>query len=166
MADRHLPACALLLFLALAARGEAVEVHHHSKWLVADGTISRTLVADPERWIRDRESFIRKAGGGRLPVVYKLDEDFVTAARTRRSIAVVDDCGEALCGVATDELRDEWELADLRALFAPRDAPPLDRQAIAAAKGGRWEGEDVRAIAADIAKSGITIDPTDRLAYV
>src|SRR6267142_1444083 len=93
---KRVPGCALLLLLlALGARGEAVEVHHHSQWLVADGHISRTLVADPQRWIRDRESFVRKAGGGRLPVIYHLDEDFVAAARTRRSIAVVDDCGDA-----------------------------------------------------------------------
>jgi len=111
----------MLLLIALLV----TPVHHQSKYLVADGAISQELVADPAKWLATREAFIRKhaRGDAHLPVVYKLDEDFVTAARTRQSIEVVDDCGEALCGVATDELVEDWEAADLRALH--RSAPAL-----------------------------------------
>jgi len=110
-----------LLLLLLALPCIADEVHHRGEWLVADGVISRALVADPAKWIATREAFIRAHApkSARLPVVYKLDEDFVVAARTRKSISVVDECGEALCGVATDELVGEWEVADLRILRAP-----------------------------------------------
>jgi len=117
----------MLLLIALLV----TPVHHHTKFLVADGAISQELVADPAKWLATREAFIRAhaAGDAHLPVVYKLDEDFVTAARTRQSIEVVDDCGDALCGVATDELVEDWNAADLRALHRPpipvgRQAPP------------------------------------------
>lgn len=130
----------------------AAAIHHQSRWLVADGSISRELVADPAKWIAAREAFIRdvaeKHPQAALPVVYKLDEDFVAAARTRESIEVVDDCGKALCGVATDELREEWELADVRALLTVTNAQ-------AAAILGRWMGEDPRVIAADIGRAGV-----------
>lgn len=134
------------MFLLLAA----FIVHHHTSLLVADGAISRELVADPAQWLAAREAFIRAHAtpDAHLPVVYKLDEDFVTAARTRQSVEVVDDCGGALCGVATDELRDEWELADVRAMFSIPNAK-------AAAMLGRWKGEDPRAIAYDIKRAGV-----------
>jgi hypothetical protein len=105
------------MFLLIAA----LLVHHHTKWLVADGAISTELVADPAKWLATREAFIRAhaPADAKLPIVYKLDEDFVTAARTRQSIEVVDDCGDALCGVATDELVEDWEAADLRRLHVP-----------------------------------------------
>jgi hypothetical protein len=104
----------LLLIAALA-------VHHHTQFLVADGAISTELVADPSKWLATRDAFIRThaPADAKLPIVYKLDEDFVTAARTRQSIEVVDDCGDALCGVATDELAEDWEAADLRKLNLP-----------------------------------------------
>jgi len=105
----------------------AIEMHHHSRWLVADGAISQELVADPHRWIAQREAFIRAHAvkGSRLPVVYRLDEDFVVAAKTHQSIEVVDDCNGKLCGVATDELVEDWDEADLRALgvAAPKRDP-------------------------------------------
>jgi len=144
----------MLLLLA------AFIVHHHTSLLVADGAISRELVGDPAKWLAAREAFIRAHAtpDAHLPVVYKLDEDFVAAARTRQSVEVVDDCDKALCGVATDELRDEWELADLRAMFAIPNAK-------AAAMLGRWKGEDPRAIAYDIKRAGVeSID--DPLAQV
>ncbi|HJW95789.1 MAG TPA: hypothetical protein VJ901_19415 [Thermoanaerobaculia bacterium] len=110
------------MFLLIAA----LLVHHHTKFLAADGAISPELVADPAKWLATRDAFIRShaPADAKLPLVYKLDDDFVTAARTRQSIEVVDDCGDALCGVATDELVEDWELADLRALHAlpPRPA--------------------------------------------
>jgi hypothetical protein len=134
----------MLLLLAL------LTVHHHTKYLVADGNISHELVASPETWIAKREAFIRAHASpdAHLPVVYKLDDDFVAAARTRQSVEVVDDCGEALCGVATDELAEDWELADLRAMFAIDNAK-------AAALLGRWRGEDPRAIASYIRQAGV-----------
>jgi hypothetical protein len=146
------------VYLAILAL--SVTLHHHSRWLVADGTISRALVADPDAWIAKREAFIRtwaaKREGAALPVVYKLDADFVTAAKSRGSIEVVDDCGSALCGVATDELSDDWDIADLRAMYTPPSEPRLQRDAKAAAIGGRWMGESVEAIAADLRAAGIT----------
>jgi len=115
----------MLLLIALLV----TPVHHQSKYLVADGAISQELVADPAKWLATREAFIRAnaRGDAHLPVVYKLDEDFVAAARTRQSIEVVDDCGEALCGVATDELVEDWEAADLRALHRPHPPRPAKR---------------------------------------
>jgi len=126
-----------LLIVLLALPCVADEVHHHTKFLVADGAISRALVANPSKWLETREAFIRKhaTADARLPVRYKLDEDFVTAARTRQSIEVVDDCGDALCGVATDELVDDWELADLRAMHVAVPPRPALRGEGSAVKG-------------------------------
>src|SRR5204863_4390399 len=109
------------MFLLIAA----LLVHHHTKFLVADGAISTELVADPAKWLATREAFIRAHAppDAKLPIVYKLDEDFVTAARTRQSIEVVDDCVDALCGVATDELVEDWEAADLRKLHNNNNPP-------------------------------------------
>src|SRR6266566_2401007 len=82
----------------------------------------------PSGWLHHREEFIHLQAARfpalhpRLPVVVHLDPDFVTAARERRSIEVVDDCGDALCGVAADELPEAWDLADLRSMFTPVDA--------------------------------------------
>src|SRR5205085_6526288 len=102
----------------------AVVVAFHSPELIATGEISPELAGDPNRWLRQRETFIARMAREhatlhpRLPVVYRLDRDFVTAARTRRSIEVVDDCNDhELCGVATNELPEAWEKADLRAMF-------------------------------------------------
>lgn len=120
-------------------------------YLVADGTA-------PEPWLRQREAYIRKTAqmlpAPKLPVVYHLDADFVVAARTRKSIEVVDDCGDALCGVATDELPRWWEVADARALATPADATRRDRDAFAAAITG-WFGDDVDAVAADELRAGV-----------
>ena len=103
----------------------------------------------PAGWIHHREEFIRQQAARfpalhpRLPVVVHLDPDFVTAARERRSIEVVDDCGDALCGVASYELPEAWDLADLRAMFTSADAPRLERDAFAAALLGTYGGEDL-----------------------
>src|SRR5947207_4628278 len=117
---RHIAA---LLALALAAAPCGAAELHRSRWLVADGAISPLLVRDAQRWLGEREAFVRDASRRfaalqpRLPVVYHLDEDFVAAARSRRSIEVVDDCNAGqLCGVATDELPRAWDAADLRAM--------------------------------------------------
>lgn len=122
-----------------------------TQYLVADGTA-------PAAWLRDREAFIRRMSermeAPRLPVVYHLDESFVAAARSRRSIEVVDDCGTALCGVATDELPGWWDVADVRALATPADAPRRERDAYAAAITG-WFGDDVDAVAADERRAGV-----------
>ena len=131
-----------------------------SKWLIAEGKISPALVADPAKWLHEREAFIRAnaeryaSRHPRLPVVYRLDEDFVAAARDRRSIEVVDDCGDALCGVATDELRDAWDVADLRAMFTPATAPRPERDAAVAAMTGTFFGQDVDAWGRDVQHLG------------
>jgi len=145
-----------VLFANAAAAAE-----WHSRWLVASGKISGELVSDPARWLRERERFIRDAAArypklhARLPVVYHLDEDFVTAAKTRRSIEVVDDCDGALCGVATDELNTAWDVADLRAMFAPADASRVKRDAFVASLTGRFAGDDVAQWAADLDRAGV-----------
>src|SRR5205807_656334 len=87
--------------------------------------------------------------GPRLPVVINLDEDYVTAAKARNSIEVVDDCGEALCGVAADDFPDDWQVAELRALITPASAPRTERDAYAIALLGTFNGEDVDRWAAD-----------------
>jgi hypothetical protein len=128
-------------------------------------------------WLEQRERFVRQHAsrfrvlGPRLPVVYRLDPDFVTAAKRRQSIEVVDDCGEALCGVATDELPDSWDIADLRAMFTPSGAPRAERNAFAVALLGRFHGEDVDGWAADELRAGIfkrwrDLNQQDELAYV
>jgi len=150
----------LALLLLAAASAGAAELHR-SRWLVVDGAISPALVTDAQRWLREREAFVRDASRRfaalqpRLPVVYRLDEDFVAAARSRRSIEVVDECNSGeLCGVATDELPRPWDAADLRAMFTASSDPPLWRDAYAAALLGKFEGEDVEAWAADTLECG------------
>jgi hypothetical protein len=132
----------MLLLIALLV----TPVHHQSKFLVADGAISQELVADPAKWLATREAFIRAhaAGDAHLPVVYKLDEDFVAAAKTRQSIEVVDDCGEALCGVATDELVEDWEAADLRILH--RSPLPSKRRTTSQVVRGPMRGATVSVV--------------------
>lgn len=94
----------------------------------------------------------------RLPVVVRLDEDYVAAAKERRSIEVVDDCGEALCGVAADDFAEDWQLAELRALFTPASAPRLERDAYAVALLGTFHGEDADRWAADCLRAGVPSD--------
>jgi len=100
-------------------------------------------------------AFARKyeALGPRLPVVINLDEDYVTAAKTRNSIEVVDDCGEALCGVATDDFPEDWQVAELRALFTPASALRGERDAFAIALLGTFHGEEVDRWAADCVRA-------------
>lgn len=173
-------AVSLLLLLALPVRGDApfINVRFRSRWLVADGKASPLLVADLQRWFAQREAFIRVQSVRyppllpRLPVVYHLDADFVAAARKRKSMRVVDDCGEReLCGVATDELGEDWDAADLRALFTPSTGSASWRDAYAAALLGTFEGENVDLLAADILALTVPMDvradpPADRLAIV
>jgi len=133
-----------------------------SHFLKADGTASQT-------WLRAREAYIRKVAATirapKLPVVYHLDADF------RRSVEVVSDCGDALCGVATDELPRWWDVADVRALATPAGATRRDRDAYAAAIVG-WFGDDVDAVAADELRAGVftnwrdVANEEDELAYV
>ncbi len=87
--------------------------------------------------------------GPRLPVIIQLDDDYVAAAKARKSIEVVDDCGEALCGVATDDFPEDWQFAELRALFTPPSATRLERDAFAVALLGTFRGQDVERWAAD-----------------
>jgi hypothetical protein len=93
--------------------------------------------------------------GPRLPMVIQLDDDYVAAARARKSIEVVDDCGEALCGVATDDFPEDWQVAELRALFTPPSATRLERDAFAVALLGRFRGQDVERWAADCMSAGV-----------
>jgi len=120
-------------------------------FLVADGTATQP-------WLREREAFIARTAkmlpAPKLPVVYHLDADFVTAAKSRKSIEVVDDCGDALCGVATDELPRWWELADVRAMATPPTLPRRTRDMVASAVIG-WFGDDVDSVAADELRAGI-----------
>ncbi len=106
---------------------------------------------------REIAAFARKyeSLGPRLPVTINLDEDYVTAAKTRNSIEVVDDCGEALCGVATDDFPEEWQVAELRALFTPPSAPRAERDAFAVALLGTFDGEDVDRWAADCIRANV-----------
>lgn len=157
---------AALLALALAAGCARGEELHRSRWLAADGAISPVLVSDAPRWLREREAFVRDASRRfaalqpRLPVVYHLDQDFVAAARSRRSIEVVDDCnGQELCGVAADELPQAWNAADLRAMFTASSDPQLWREAYAVALLGRFEWEDVDAWTADLLRAGVVPTP-------
>lgn len=94
----------------------------------------------------------------RLPVVIQLDEDYVAAARARKSIEVVDDCGEALCGAAADDFPEDWQVAELRALFTPSSAPRLERDAFAVALLGTFLGQDVERWAADCVSAGLEKD--------
>jgi len=129
--------------------------------LIAALISTHFLVADgraPQPWLRDREAFIARTAAmlraPRLPVVYHLDADFIAAAKSRKSIEVVDDCGDALCGVATDELPRWWELADVRAMATPPTHPRRARDMFASAVIG-WFGDDVDAVAADELRAGI-----------
>jgi hypothetical protein len=131
--------------------------------LLHTGEISPELAGDPDGWLRQREAFITRMASEHadlhpvLPVVYHLDRDFVTAARTRHSINIVDDCnGRELCGVATNELTSAWDLADVRAMFTSPNDPPEKRNAAAAAILGTFEGEPLDAWVADIKRAGIT----------
>jgi hypothetical protein len=161
-------AAAVLLTISVSVAAAAGELHR-SRWLIADGKISPLLVRDAAAWLRTREAFIRTQSArfpsARLPVVYHLDEDFLAAARARRSIEVVDDCGPALCGVATDELAEAWEVADMRAMFSAPSDPPEVREARAVALLGRFEGEPLDSWVADIRRAGLT-DSTDRRVVV
>src|SRR5216684_3997782 len=93
--------------------------------------------------------------GPRLPVIIQLDDDYVAAAKARKSIEVVDDCGEALCGVATDDFPEDWQFAELRALFTPPSATRLERDAFAVALLGTFRGQDVERWAADCLSAGV-----------
>jgi hypothetical protein len=93
--------------------------------------------------------------GPRLPVVIQLDDDYLAAAKARKSIEVVDDCGEALCGAATDDFPEDWQVAELRALFTPSTVPRLERDAFAASLLGRYLGQDVDRWAADCMSAGV-----------
>jgi hypothetical protein len=130
--------------------------------LLHTGEISPELAGDPDGWLRRREAFISRMATEHadlhpvLPVVYHLDRDFVTAARTRHSINVVDDCnGRELCGVATNELTNAWALADVRAMFTSPSDPPDKRNAEAVAILGTFEGEPLDEWVADIKRAGI-----------
>ncbi|HKO57196.1 MAG TPA: hypothetical protein VJ276_15070 [Thermoanaerobaculia bacterium] len=161
-------AAAVLLAISFCVTAGADELHR-SRWLVADGKISPQLVRDANSWFRAREAFIKAQSARfpspRLPVVYHLDEDFLSAARARRSIEVVDDCGADLCGVADDELPGAWEVADMRAMFSSPSDPPETREARAVALLGRFEGEPLEAWVGDIRRAGLS-ESTDRRVVV
>lgn len=147
-----------------AAPPTRTEVKHASRWLVATGAASGPPVTDAAAWVSRREAFIRTQSEQfahlkpLLPVRYLLDEDYVVAARRRRSIAVADACGREICGVATEELPREWDRADVRALFTSPDDPPLWRDAFTAALLKTFEGEDLDAWTADLVRAGLVPD--------
>lgn len=93
--------------------------------------------------------------GPRLPVVIHVDDDYVAAAKARKSIEVVDDCGEALCGAAADDFPEDWQVAELRALFTPSSAPRLERDAFAVALLGKFLGQKVEPWVADCVRAGV-----------
>src|SRR5258708_10385360 len=93
--------------------------------------------------------------GPRLPVIIQLDDDYVAAAKARKSIEVVDDCGEALCGGAMDDFPEDWQSAELRALFTPPSATRLERDAFAVALLGTFRGQDVERWAADCLSASV-----------
>lgn len=167
-AGRRVRLLALLLLIVPpcgAAEAREIRVDHASGVLAASGSADSDLVGDAHQWLIRREAFIREAArrhrslAPALPLSYRLDRDFVTAGRERRSVAVADDCGAAaICGVASDEFSQAWEIADLRALFTAPGEPPLWREAFAVALLGAFEREDVMGWAADVAAAGLA-DP-------
>jgi hypothetical protein len=119
-----------------------------------------------KQWKDEQEAFVRRAAeehknlAPRLPVVIHLDEDYVAAARARRSIEVVDDCGDALCGVASDDFPDDWRIAELRALFTPATGDPIERNAFATA----LLGHDVDQLAGALIHAGV-LPPLQQLTH-
>lgn len=154
-----------LAILSVAARAlladPFVAIHYESPWLVIRGEMDPVVSGTTNEWIAAREAFIRgmvARNGHRcaqLPVVYTLDANFVEAARARRSIAVVDDCAEILCGVASTEMVREWELADVRHLFTDRAESRLWREAQATAILGHYAGESVDVWLGDLVRAGL-----------
>jgi glycosyl hydrolase family 113 len=146
---------ALAFTLVLAAGSSAATIQFHSPRLDVTGDYTPELAGDIQAWLKQRDVFIGSmlkkfpAIEPHLPLVYKLDADFVTAARTRNSVEAVDDCGDrTLCGVATNELPYAWDLADTRALFHLTNEK-------AAALLGTYEGQDIDQLAADIRRAGV-----------
>jgi hypothetical protein len=147
--------CTVLGALAIAAGSSAAPVAFHSPRLSVSGEYTPELAGDIDAWLRQRDAFIAAMAKKyaslqpHLPIEYRLDADFVTAARTRNSIQAADLCGDhVLCGVATRELPDAWEIADLRALFSI----PVEK---AAALLGSYEGQDIDQLAADVKRAGV-----------
>jgi hypothetical protein len=133
----------------------SLSIAFHSPRLDVSGDYTPELAGDIQSWLRQRDAFIASMAkkyaelGPHLPIEYRLDADFVTAARTRNSVQVVDDCGDhILCGVATRELPYAWDLADMRALFNI----PTER---AVALLGSYEGQDIDQLATDIKRAGV-----------
>jgi hypothetical protein len=91
----------------------------------------------------------------RLPLRIRLDDDYVSAATSRHSIEVVDDCGEELCGVATDDFPEDWQIAEVRAMLTPASASRMQRDAFAVALLGTFHGQDVDRWAAACVGAGV-----------
>jgi hypothetical protein len=132
-----------------------LSIAFHTPRLNVSGDYTPELAGDIQSWLRQRDAFIASmakkyaALGPHLPIEYRLDADFVTAARTRNSVQVVDDCGDhTLCGVATRELPDAWDLADMRTVFNI----PTEK---AVALLGSYEGQDIDQLASDIKRAGV-----------
>jgi hypothetical protein len=146
-----------------------VRIARRTPLLVADGEADSLHAGDPNAWLDSRERDVRELTRAfprltaRLPVVVHLDRDFITAARTRQSIELVDDCGSALCGVATTELPGEWRRAIARALFTPEAASRMQRDAFAASLTGTFGDEDIDDWTADLLRAGVITGPADAL---
>lgn len=159
---RHRAIIVLLTFLA-ACKAPAAELPllFRSRFLIVEGATSPRLAGDQRAWIQRREAFVREHTSrlGRLhpalPVRYRLDRDFEEAARSRGSIEVVDRCESSLCGVAHERFIEDWERADLGALFTPAVSPSPLREAYAVALLGRWQGEPPEAWASDLEAAGL-----------
>jgi len=135
----------------------------HTARLNVTGDYTPELAGDIQSWLRQRDAFLAAmakkyaALGPHLPIEYRLDADFVTAARTRNSVQVVDECGDhVLCGVATRELPDAWDLAGLRTVFNL----PAEK---AVALLGSYEGQDIDQLAADIKRAGVESSTDERV---
>lgn len=141
----------------------SLSIAFHTPRLNVSGDYTPELAGDIQSWLHQRDTFIASmakkyaALGPHLPIEYRLDADFVAAARTRNSVQVVDDCGDrVLCGVATRELPYAWDLADTRAIFSI----PAEK---AVALLGSYEGQDIDQLAADIKRAGVESSRDERV---
>jgi len=118
---------------------------------------------DGDRWVATREAAVRRIAAlgpnPRLPLRIRLDQNLVEAVRARRAIRPVSRCGDALCGVASQEFTADWDLLTATSLFTPADADTVRGQAYGAFIIGTFRGEDIDSIAAAMVRANILRDP-------
>ncbi|HVT03794.1 MAG TPA: hypothetical protein VHL58_10535 [Thermoanaerobaculia bacterium] len=95
----------------------------------------------------------------RLPLRIRLDANLVEAAKRRRAIHPVSRCGDALCGVASEEFDDEWDRLTAASLFTPDGADEIKSEAFGAALIDTFHGENVDAVAAALLRANLISSP-------